>query len=110
MSAPYEIPTALAWRASGAPCLSRSTYFGSLSGSKTGPTTPAEPDAIFGASVVNASPPSRRGARRIVRATASFFQDLDRQLGPERGADGEPSSNDFQVFDLQLDFDLEPDA
>jgi len=40
------------------------------------------------------------GARRVVRATASFFEDLDRQLGPERGASGEPSSNDFQVFDL----------
>jgi len=40
------------------------------------------------------------GARRVVRATASFFEDLDRQLGAERGTSGEPSSNDFQVFDL----------
>jgi len=40
------------------------------------------------------------GARRVVRATASFFEDLDRQLGSERGASGEPSSNDFQVFGL----------
>jgi len=40
-----------------------------------------------------------RGAA-IDRATASFFEDLDGQLGPERGANGEPSSNDFQVFDL----------
>lgn len=39
-------------------------------------------------------------ARRTVRATAGLFEDLDRQLGPERGANGEPSSNDFQVFDL----------
>ena len=39
-------------------------------------------------------------ARRIVRATADFFQDLDRQLRPERGPDGEPSANDFQVFEL----------
>jgi len=39
-------------------------------------------------------------ARRIARATADFFQDLDRQLRPERGPDGEPSANDFQVFEL----------
>ncbi len=39
-------------------------------------------------------------ARRIVRATADFFQDLDRQLRPERGPAGEPSANDFQVFEL----------
>ena len=38
--------------------------------------------------------------RRIVRATASLFDDLDRQLPAERGANGEPSSNDFQVFEL----------
>jgi len=38
--------------------------------------------------------------RRAVRATARFFEDLDRQLGAERGADGQPSTNDFQVFDL----------
>jgi hypothetical protein len=35
-----------------------------------------------------------------VRATASFFEDLDRQLPPERGPGGEPSTNDFQVFEL----------
>ena len=40
--------------------------------------------------------------RRIVRATADFFEDLDRQLGAERGPNGEPSTNDFQVFELSL--------
>jgi hypothetical protein len=39
-------------------------------------------------------------ARRVVRATADFFQDLDRQLRPERGPAGQPSANDFQVFEL----------
>ena len=38
--------------------------------------------------------------RRAVRPTAGFFDDLDRQLGPERGPNGEPSTNDFQVFEL----------
>jgi hypothetical protein len=38
--------------------------------------------------------------RRVVRATQSFFQDLDRQLKPERGAKGQPSANDFLVIDL----------
>lgn len=38
--------------------------------------------------------------RRVVRATSRFFADLDRQLRPERGPDGQPSANDFQVFDL----------
>ena len=38
--------------------------------------------------------------RRAVRATTRFFEDLDRQLGAERGPDGQPSTNDFQVFDL----------
>jgi hypothetical protein len=38
--------------------------------------------------------------RRRVRATTSFFQDLDRQLPPERGPHGEPSTNDFQTFEL----------
>lgn len=40
------------------------------------------------------------GARRTVRATPAFFEDLDRQLGSERGANGEPSANDFQVLEL----------
>lgn len=38
--------------------------------------------------------------RRTVRATARFFEDLDRQLPSERGSAGEPSANDFQVFEL----------
>ena len=38
--------------------------------------------------------------RRTVRAAASFFEDLDRQLPAERGSNGEPSTNDFQVFEL----------
>jgi hypothetical protein len=39
-------------------------------------------------------------ARRTVRATATFFEDVDRQLPPERGPNGEPSANDFEVFEL----------
>jgi hypothetical protein len=38
--------------------------------------------------------------RRVVRATPRFFEDLDRQLRSERGPNGEPSTNDFQVFEL----------
>jgi len=38
--------------------------------------------------------------RRVVRATQRFFEDLDRQLPAERGPNGEPSTNDFQVFEL----------
>ena len=38
--------------------------------------------------------------RREVRATLEFFQDLDRQLPDERGPSGEPSTNDFQTFEL----------
>ncbi len=38
--------------------------------------------------------------RLEVRATLDFFEDLDRQLGNERGPNGEPSTNDFQVFEL----------
>lgn len=38
--------------------------------------------------------------RRTVRATPRFFDDLDRQLRAERGPNGEPSTNDFQVFEL----------
>jgi hypothetical protein len=40
------------------------------------------------------------GERRTVRTSPSFFEDLDRQLGSERGPNGEPSVNDFQVFEL----------
>ena len=38
--------------------------------------------------------------RRQVRATYGFFQDLDRQLGEERGPNGEPSTADFQTIEL----------
>ena len=38
--------------------------------------------------------------RRTVRATAGFFDDLDSQLRAERGPNGEPSTNDFQTFEL----------
>ena len=41
-------------------------------------------------------------ARRVVRATTSFFEDLDRQLDDERGPDGQPSIADFQVHELLL--------
>ena len=39
-------------------------------------------------------------ARREVRATDEFFDDLDRQLGDERGQEGEPSATDFLLMDL----------
>jgi hypothetical protein len=38
--------------------------------------------------------------RRTVRTTQRFFEDLDRQLGQERGSDGQPSVHDFQVYEL----------
>jgi hypothetical protein len=38
--------------------------------------------------------------RLVVRATAEFFQDLDRQLPAERGPNGERSTYDFQAFEL----------
>ena len=38
--------------------------------------------------------------RRPVRATYGFFDDVDRQLGPERGANGEPSVADYQTIEL----------
>jgi hypothetical protein len=38
--------------------------------------------------------------RRIVRASPAFFVDLDRQLGPDRGPNGEPSATDFLVIEL----------
>jgi len=34
-------------------------------------------------------------ARRIVRVTDAFFEQLDRYLGPDRGDGGEPSATDF---------------
>ena len=39
-------------------------------------------------------------SRREVRASAAFFEDLDRQLGTERRPNGEPSRTDFQTFEL----------
>lgn len=38
--------------------------------------------------------------RRVVRVASAFFEDLERQLGPDRGEDGEPSVTDFLVIDL----------
>ncbi len=38
--------------------------------------------------------------RRDVRVAVSFFEDLDRQLGPQRGALGQPSSADFLSIDM----------
>ena len=38
-------------------------------------------------------------ARRQVRATVAFFEDLDRQLPAERSADA-PSRSDFEAYDL----------
>ena len=46
--------------------------------------------------------------RREVRATYGFFEDLDRQLSPERGPNGEPSAADFQAIELvSIDIDLD---
>ena len=39
-------------------------------------------------------------ARRHVRIAPEFFDDLDRQLGRDRGPDGEPSVHDFEVHEL----------
>lgn len=39
-------------------------------------------------------------SRRVVRVDQSFFNELDAQLGPDRGPGGEPSSTDFLTFDL----------
>ena len=38
--------------------------------------------------------------RREVRVTESFFDELDTQLGNQRGRVGEPSATDFIVVDL----------
>lgn len=40
--------------------------------------------------------------RRVVRVAASFFDQLDVQLGPDRGSEGEPSATDFLVLDLPV--------
>lgn len=39
-------------------------------------------------------------SRRVVRANPAFFEDLDRQLPAMRGPNGEPSTADFQAFEL----------
>jgi hypothetical protein len=39
-------------------------------------------------------------ANRLVRFLEAFFDDLDRQLPAERGADGTPSATDFPLYDL----------
>lgn len=39
-------------------------------------------------------------ARRLVRVTESFFDQLDDVLAPHRGPNGEPSATDFIVIDL----------
>jgi len=38
--------------------------------------------------------------RREVRVAPVFFEQLDLQLGAERGPNGEPSATDFLVMDL----------
>lgn len=38
--------------------------------------------------------------RRVVRVAPTFFEQLDQQLGPDRGPNGEPSATDFLVLDL----------
>ena len=38
--------------------------------------------------------------RRIARVTEAFFAQPDEQLGPDRGAEGQPSATDFLVLDL----------
>ena len=39
-------------------------------------------------------------ARRTVRVSEFFFEQLDDQLGADRGDDGSPSATEFLVFDL----------
>ena len=39
-------------------------------------------------------------SRREVRVAESLFDELDQQLGSERGSRGEPSATDFLVVDL----------
>lgn len=38
--------------------------------------------------------------RRLVRVSPTFFDQLDQQLGSDRGEAGEPSATDFLVIDL----------
>jgi len=44
--------------------------------------------------------------RREVRVADSFFNELDLQLGSERGPSGEPSATDFLVVDLPAIVDV----
>ena len=44
-------------------------------------------------------------SRREVRATQASFEELDSQLGDERGPSGEPSSYDCQSHELPAIFD-----
>lgn len=37
--------------------------------------------------------------RRVVRVSPDFFEQLDRQVGAERGPAGEPSATDFILLD-----------
>lgn len=48
------------------------------------------------------SPSPSRGERQPPRSScnARLLHDLDRQLRSERGPDGEPSTSDFQTFEL----------
>lgn len=55
--------------------------------------------------------------RRVVRVSQAFFEQLDEQLGSDRGSHGEPSVTDFLVLDLPTivdrfatDFDALPAA
>jgi hypothetical protein len=43
---------------------------------------------------------------RHVRPTRQFYNDLHRQLGPERGPAGEPSRIDFELYDLLMIFEV----
>jgi hypothetical protein len=38
--------------------------------------------------------------RRVVRASPAFFDQLDTQLGAERGPHGQPSATDFLVVEV----------
>jgi len=40
--------------------------------------------------------------RRVVRVAGVFFDQLDAQLGTDRGPGGEPSATDFLVLDLPV--------
>ena len=46
--------------------------------------------------------------RRQLRASYGPFEDLDRQLGPERGRNGGPSRADFQTIELLRVVDPSP--